>query len=475
MDQQAYEAAKAAYQHGDWASVVTYISQGKLTGELYGAADHLLGNALMKLGRYPEAVDAYSMALADSSYGKVGALNTNLGRALMAAGRLGDAVQALQTAIQDNTYTTPYKAQMALGSAQLSLGNIREAGIAFRNAAIDESNPNPADALVKLGGTFMKLGRPVDAIEAYRTALDFSTPLANQGSIYADLGSAYVAANRMSEAVDAYSRASSDGAYSLTPDQQASYSAAQKAIAAMASRQPSDTDAFLEAAGYGTGTGSFDPLDPLGESGEIMPSPEDTGFFSVTESDLINAEKNARKKHHPVRNFFIFLLILVIIGGGVGGYFYYKGYGYPTQDMVVQDLFSAASSGDDISSYLAASVSDDAKSEIQSAIVATSSVKIDGIDRSMTSSTVHAVATLTDGATQAYIIEMSRDIIGWKVTSVSFDFSSLTDSSTTTGSTTGTLSTDTTAATTESSTDAEQGTSTSTDTSSEAATIAATE
>ena len=50
----------------------------------------------------------------------------------------------------------------------------------------------------------MRLGRAVDAVEAYRTALDFTTPLEDQNRIWCDLALAYVAANRMNEAVDAF-------------------------------------------------------------------------------------------------------------------------------------------------------------------------------------------------------------------------------------------------------------------------------
>lgn len=445
MDNTTYEAAKEAYQRGDWSSVVTIIGQSKLTGEVNGAADHLVGNALMKLGRFSEAADAYQMALNDTTYQKSGALNCNRGRALMAAGRTNEAIEALTAATQDVTYQTPYKAYMALGSAYMALGQVREAGNAFRSAAQDTSNPNPASALQELGGVFMKLGRPLEAIEVYRTTLDFSTPLANQGPIYADLASAYVAANRMSEAVDAFGRATADGVYQLTPAQAASYSAAQKAIAAMAAREPSETDAFLEAAGYGSGTGSFDPLDPLGESGEMMPSPEDTGFFSVTESDLIKADKAKRKKRHPVRNFFIVLFILLLICAGVGGFGYYKGYGWPTQQTVITNLFDTAAAGGDISPYLAASVSEQAKGEIQSSIGASKQVTIDGLDKSMTTSQAHVKATLADGSTQDYVVQMTRDGISWKVTSVAFDFSSLTGSASGTNTTSGTVDTSTTA------------------------------
>ena len=211
MNQQAYEAGKSAYQQGDWLTAVDRLSQAKNPGEVSGPVDHLVGNSYMKLGQYEAAAAAYESALRDTAYGKVGPLSCNRGRALLAAGHPSEAVTALTRALSDTSYATPYKAHMALGTAYERLGDPRNAGIAYRNAAIDESNPNPSSALCDLGGCFMQLGRPVDAVEAYRTALDFSAPLQSQNQIYCDLGLAYVAANRMSEAVDAFDHATADG------------------------------------------------------------------------------------------------------------------------------------------------------------------------------------------------------------------------------------------------------------------------
>ena len=124
MDQQAYKTAREAYQKGDWTSVVLALPAVKNSDELFGAADHLKGNALMKLGRFDEAAAAYSDALRDEAYGKRGALYCNQGRAFMAASRFQEAVAVLNLALQDTAYKTPYKAQLALGAAHLRLGNV---------------------------------------------------------------------------------------------------------------------------------------------------------------------------------------------------------------------------------------------------------------------------------------------------------------------------------------------------------------
>lgn len=420
MNQQAFESGKRAYQESDWLRAVSLLDGAKQPGEVSGEVDHLRGNAYMKLGQYDAAAQAYESALADASYGRRGALSCNRGRALLAAGRPQEAVSALTDAVADSTYATPYKAYTALGSAYEQLGDVRNAGIAYRSAAIDETNPAPAAALTKLGSCFIQLGRPVDAVEAYRTALDFTNPLEDQNKIWCDLALAYVAANRMNEAVDAFAHATADGTYELSPEAQASYDAARKAVASIGSRSPSETDAFLAAAGYGVG--SYDPLDPTGESGELMPSPEDTGFFSVSEEDLVEQDrldhKVRRKRRHTGLKVFIVLLVLValVVGGSV--FAYANGYGWPTQQDVAEELFDAKTQGSDLSAYVASGTSTAQIQEMSDVLPSGATVEVTGLDRSMSESTVYLTATLATGGEQDYTIEMVRDGIGWKVSAV---------------------------------------------------------
>ena len=429
MNQQAYESGKLAYKNGDWFGAVTRLADAAAPGEPSGEVDHLRGNAYMKLGQFDSAARAYQGALADASYGKRGALQCNLGRALLAAGRAEEAVSALTEAVSDASYATPYKAYLALGAAYERIGDVRGAGMAYRNAAIDEANPAPAAALSTLGSCFLRLGRAVDAVEAYRTALDFTTPLESQNQIWCDLGLAYVAANRMNEAVDAFAHATADGTFSLSPEAQASYDAARKAVAAMGERRQSDTDAFLAAAGYG---GGYDPLDPMGESGELMPSPEDTGFFSVTEEDLMAADKKERKvrrKHrHTGLKVLVFLLVLLVLAVGAAVFAYVRGYGWPTQEAVAEQLFEAKSSGEDIAQYVVAGTSA-SQIETMSDSLPTGdvTVTVEGCDRSMTDSTVYLTAALAAGGEQDYTVELRRDGISWKVVSVTPEYASAGD------------------------------------------------
>lgn len=431
MNQQAYESGKRAYQGADWMSAVTLLGEAKASGELAGEVDHLRGNAYMKLGQFEAAALAYREALADGSYGKRGPLSCNLGRALLAAGHPQEAVSALTDAVADASYASPYKAYLALGSAYEQLGDVRSAGIAYRSAAIDEANPAPAVALSKLGSCFMRLGRAVDAVEAYRTALDFTTPLESQNQIWCDLGLAYVAANRMNEAVDAFAHATADGTLELSPEAQASYDAARKAVASIGARRPSETDAMLAAAGYGVT--SVDPLDPTGASGELMPSPEDTGFFNVSEEDLVKQdqlERKVRRKHrHTGLKVFVVILVLALIVAGAGVVAYVNGYGWPTQQAVAEQLFQAKTDGSDLAQYVSPEVSTTQIQEMSDVLPSGAQINVTGVDRSMTSSTVYLTATLAEGGEQDYTVELVRDGIGWKALSVTPTYLSQGDGS----------------------------------------------
>ena len=99
MNTEAFRIAKDSYQRGDWAGAASALANAKSSGEAFGEADHLRGNALMKLGRYAEAAAAYAEALSDAAYGHVGALNCNRGRALVAAGQDDAALACFQAAV----------------------------------------------------------------------------------------------------------------------------------------------------------------------------------------------------------------------------------------------------------------------------------------------------------------------------------------------------------------------------------------
>lgn len=420
MNIQALEQARNAYRTGDFASAAQLFAAAKDPSELAGEADHLRGNSLMRLGRYAEAVEAYGAALQDGAYGKRGALLTNQGKALVASGDIRSAVSAFSAATQDASYATPYKAYLGLGDALKKLGNLTEAGVAYRQAAIDGANSAPAGALANLGDCFVALQRPEDAIESYRTALDFAGPRDDTRAISAGLGQAYVAANRFSDAVDAFGTATVDGIYQLTPEQADAYERARDTLSA-SSAMVATTNAYST---------DIDPLDPLGQSGSFMPDPSDTGFFTLSEQEMVQQDrvetKVRRKRRHTGLKVFIALLVVLLIAGGGAAFAYTRGFGFPSQQDVLTGLFQAATDGSDASEYLASGLDESQKSIITASIPLDATPTIEGMDAGMSEATATVKVALKNGGDMTYEVGFVREGLGWAVSSVSTDFNTET-------------------------------------------------
>ena len=147
-----------------------------------------------------------------------------------------------------------------------------------------------------------------------------------------------------------------------------------------------------------------------------MPEPSDTGFFTLSESEMVQQDRQDRKQakvrrrhRHTGLKVFIVLLLLILIGAGGLGFAYTRGFGFPSQESVVTDLFQAAGDGDTAKaeSCLASSLSEDAKSMIISSIPQGATVSVEGMDQ------------------QEYTVKFVRsdNHIGWAVSSLDMDFS----------------------------------------------------
>ncbi len=419
MNADLFERARTAYRAGDYSTAAQMFSACKAATEVAGEVDHLRGNSLMKLGYARDAAQAYAMALNDAAYGKRGALLTNEGKALAAIGDHEGAVRCFTEATQDGSYATPYKAQLGLGRSLLVLNRVAEAGTAFRQAAIDGTNPAPATALAQLGDCFVKLGRPGDAIESYRTAIDFAGPRDDVRSINAGLGTAYAAANRPTEAVECFRKATADGLYQLTDEQAEANNRAQDALDAAAA-QNAMAPATNQAPALDN---TVDPLDPLGKSGTLMPDPNDTGFFKLTEAEMIQEDKRqmkVRRKHrHTGLKIFIVILLLVLIAAGGLAFAYTRGFGLPSQQDALTGLIDAAANDGDTDAYLAPGLSEAAKASIVSSIPEGATATIINMDQSMTESTALVTVELPMGGTPQYDVTFARSAnhIGWAVSS----------------------------------------------------------
>ena len=116
---------------------------------------------------------------------------------------------------------------------------------------------------------------------------------------------------------------------------------------------------------------------------------------------------------------FIFTLLLIAAAGCV--FLYTQGWGYPTQESVARSLFSDTQNA---SQYFVESVGQDNIDAAMRGVVQDDNITIDGVDKSMSNSTVYVSAKTEEGGDVDYRIDMVRDLIGWKVSGIEMSFPS---------------------------------------------------
>lgn len=424
MDTTKFDQAQKTYDAGDYSLALSeFLACAKNGNAAFEPGDkgyiyHMMGNCLVKMKRFDKAIPTYKRALDDIDYGHSAALNVNLGVAYSATKSYDNAVDCFQKALDDETYSTPYKAYSAMGNALLKLNRPADAGVVFRKAALEENNPDPGRSLVNLGVCFMALNRPHDAVESYIAALDFDSTSEARNKTYANLGQAYVATGRMGEAVDAFKDALKDGTYELSDSATTDYDRA-KTIAAMEANPTAGLDTY-------EGTGFVEPQG-LNDETAVIPSPDDTGFFSMTEEQIEESGKSHKKKERKRKNsglkVFLVIVIILVILLAAAGFAYIRGYGWPLQDTVIEETFTANASGDSVTQYWTGADKNEITTEM-AGVGKNTDITIDSVSRGMMESTAVVTQTLPEGGTVRYQVDMTRSGLGWKISGINFDFAS---------------------------------------------------
>ena len=110
--------------------------------------------------------------------------------------------------------------------------------------------------------------------------------------------------------------------------------------------------------------------------------------------------------------------MLLVLAGGL--FLYTQGYGWPMQEAVAQQLFEDPTS----EAVYASNLTSDDIAEISSIIPEGASVTVDGVNKSMSTSTAYVTATTAQGGEVEYEVSLVRDMIGWKVSNVELYFAS---------------------------------------------------
>ena len=457
MDNQYIAQARAAYQARDFQTALELFNQcltdpavAKGPGDL-GYIYHQIGNCFLQMKDFDQAIHAYTQATADTAYDACGAVNCNLGKAYAFLHDYENAVSHFEIAVSDAKYDAPYKAYLGLGNALLKLGKNAEAGVAFREAALDVNNPDRTKALLNLGVCFMALGRPADAVQSYESALQFDMDPATRNKMYANLGQAYVACGQMQQAMSAFEEALADKTYFLSDSASVDYGRAAQAVATgTAAMQPivvpdependmsgldvaADGAPLPQEAVYDQATQAFEPYNdpqyyPVEAYGYTVPDGYASGderFFNASDEELERYSRGIAKQDRKRRNvglkiLVVFFTLLLIAAAGCV-FLYTQGWGYPTQESVARSLFSDTANA---SQYFVESMGEDNIDAVMRGVVQDANITIDGVDKSMSNSTVYVSAKTAEGGDVDYQVQMVRDLLGWKVSGIEMSFPS---------------------------------------------------
>jgi len=419
-------AADEAYAARDWdkAALEYMASVHQLPVEGTGYALHHAGNALLKLGRYADAVTVYERAVLDETYDRRAAIFANLGTAACSAGLFDKSVAAYDVALADDSYPTPYKALQGRAGALYELGRFEDATVSYRQAAWADGNPDPGRSFNNLGLSFMALGRPSDAVEAFKAAVGLETYTA-KGKATANLALAYAAMGFFEEAVREFERARDTFGYELTDEMLATYeqcleSGGTDGAPLLPPLEPIERETVE---GWETGE-----MPPASEAPTPLPDADDEAtqrFFDRSEDEMRDSGLAERKAARSARltprvmavRAGIALAGVLVIAGILGGLLY-AGFGYPTQTQTVSALFDAYRSSDSYTQYWVAVPQANVQQEMNQLPASFASYRITGIDRAALKSTVRVLVRFETGAELGYDVVLAREGVGWKVTGV---------------------------------------------------------
>lgn len=447
MNDELFKQAQTLYAGRDYAGALDAFTACLQDAPALAAGEegllyHQIGNCLIKLKNPTEAIAAYMQAAADSGYDACGAVNYNLGMAYASLRDLDNAVKHFEISVSDARYESKYKAYTGLGNALLKLGKSAEAGVAFREAALDEANPDPTKALLNLGVCFMALDRPVDAVTSYENALQFASSDTMRNKLYANLGQAYVASGQMQKAVGAFETALDDQSYTLSDSASVDY---QRAIAAIAQGTSESTQAiepiqvgadfsgldvsvgdglYDDEESYAEEDGGYYYADPYGQGYAYANAQADDYFFNSTDEELEQWSRGLAKQDRKRRNVglkvFLTILVLILIVFAAGVFLYTQGFGYPTQQSVVSQLFADPDGAD----VYASDLDEDQVASLVDIVVEDSDAELLGLNKTMSTSTAYVSATTEEGGEITYEVTLVRDLVGWKVSDVELYFAS---------------------------------------------------
>ena len=165
------------------------------------------------------------------------------------------------------------------------------------------------------------------------------------------------------------------------------------------------------------------------ESAETyMPSPENTAFFDVSEQEINKGARQGKREKRKARGcglkIAIFLVIVCILIAAAACAAYVLGYGYPLQETVTEQFFSAVQNNEDTSKYWADDVDKSTREAQISSLEGLQSYEVEAVQRKMSQTAVFVKGVLKEGGQIDYEVVLTRKNASWAIEYVQLYFPS---------------------------------------------------
>ncbi|MGN0072374.1 MAG: tetratricopeptide repeat protein [Coriobacteriales bacterium] len=412
-----------------------------------------IGAVQLKLGAMEEAGAAYREAALDPANPAPGKALINLGICFMGLERPADAVSTLETALDLGlSASSANKCRACLGQAYLACGRVAEAVASFEAATADGSYRLSAVAAhdlvmarslrdrfgAVLGGADERSQQPEPAAEepvpepepapaepAELPASEEPEPQPEQPleEEPADNDAMWEPSPLVQDETDAVQE--QDPGEEPGEEQPADISEAVTETFPVISLPAEDEPELVQEAPEEAG--ELPEVPEQLQEDTLIPSPEDTAFFTITEEAIEQAAKEERRKARKGNRGLkvaLGVVVVLILLAAAAAFAYVRGYGYPLQEQVAQRFLDAAIAQESTDAYWNESVTQESRESQMAVLEGIESYKVAAVERGLSNSTVYVEAVLEEGGTAYYEVMMGRDLISWDIEYVELYFPS---------------------------------------------------
>lgn len=425
-----------------------------------------LGKALLSSGKNTEALVAFNNALQFEDYATPHKAYSGIGAAQLQLGNIAEAGAAYREAAVDASNPAPAKSLVNLGACFMEMGRPQDAIVSYETAldlGLEGEMQNKANA--NLGQAYMVQGRFFDALAAFEDALSDGTYELNDLAAHdyqiakslderfgPDLETLYAEKSEelfdddgeilppyQTGEIDLDDAVFDENEVADDEDESQALSAAET-IAFPASDEASKEDSDKDFEERLDNSMFFSQQNDDEDDNDDMFAPSDNHYANASGDAFENTpyqfEENApqfdmgkRKKKHGA-GFIVALVVIILlvlaVAGGVAGYA--LGYGYPLQETVAKDFFSAVQSQQDTSQYWSQDINDADRNTQMASVSNIVSADVVAVERSMSQTSVYVKTKLQTGGELYYRLVMKRNKLSWAIEYVELYFPNLQQS-----------------------------------------------